>query len=210
MLYNNRIKLFFIFITSALISFSFNNFCNTNVRKSIAKLKLYDLGHQVKKRINENFDALARHKNKVRDTFYQYKTKWHSKRLPYTIEKIQTTILNEGSWTSPAGLIYGPDKAMDLRKGSKNNTRIDHVLQHTIADPTKPKHSVFLAKGEEILHLIDDAWSRKGSPLPDDPYAYVIKFKKPIGTEGETALKIIVQPGTSKLITAFPIKEKND
>jgi hypothetical protein len=75
----------------------------------------------------------------------------------------------------------------------------------------KPKHSVFIIKdGSKILRLIDYAWSRRGSPLPDDPYAYIINFKKPIGTEGETALKIIVRPGTSELITAFPIEVQND
>jgi hypothetical protein len=54
--------------------------------------------------------------------------------------------------------------------------------------------------------LIDFAWLKKGSPLPEDPGTYLIELGKIIGTQGETAIKIVVVPETTQLITAYPIK----
>ena len=52
---------------------------------------------------------------------------------------------------------------------------------------------------------MDEAWSVKGSPLVNDPGAYVVNMNKIIGTNGETSIKIIVRPGTNQIITAYPI-----
>ena len=44
----------------------------------------------------------------------------------------------------------------------------------------------------------------RGNSLANDPGAYVIDLGRVIGTNGETTIKIIVIPGTSEIITAYP------
>ena len=46
----------------------------------------------------------------------------------------------------------------------------------------------------------------KDVPLIYDPGAYVINMKRIIGTNGESAIKIVVKPGTAEIKTAYPIK----
>ncbi len=59
---------------------------------------------------------------------------------------------------------------------------------------------------EEIISLIDEAWMMKDAPLANDPGAYIINVKKIVGTNGESAIKIIVKPGTAEIKTAYPVK----
>lgn len=70
----------------------------------------------------------------------------------------------------------------------------------------KRKHSLFNISREKIISLIDEAWTMKNTPLSNDPGAYVIDMKRIIGTNGESAIKIIVKPGTAEIKTAYPIK----
>lgn len=70
------------------------------------------------------------------------------------------------------------------------------------------QRTFFNVSGNELIRLIDEGWLMKGSPLPTDLGAYVIDMKKIIGTNGESAIKIIVKPGTSEIKTAYPIKLK--
>ena len=97
---------------------------------------------------------------------------------------------------SPSGLQYGRDP--------KFGNRVDHVLDHTSPTPGKPKHTVFNAQGDDALALVDEAWSKKGSPLSSDPGAYVVPMGRAIGTSGETSIRVIVKPGTNEIITAYP------
>lgn len=106
--------------------------------------------------------------------------------------------LAETSWISKEGLIYGPDK--------KFGTRINHILQHTKPNAAKLNHTVFTVADAELLDLIDFAWSKRGIALADDPGTYIIELEKIIGTKGEKAIKIVVVPGTSQIITAYPVK----
>ena len=82
--------------------------------------------------------------------------------------------------------------------------RILHVLEHANPNPTKPLHTVFSVKRNEILSVVDEAWLSRGSPVPNDPGAYVVPLGRVIGTNGETSVRIIVQPGTNNVITAYP------
>jgi filamentous hemagglutinin len=59
---------------------------------------------------------------------------------------------------------------------------------------------------KEILGLVDQAWLKKGSSVSEDPGAYIVPMERVIGTAGETSIKIIVRPGTNKIITAYPVK----
>lgn len=81
-----------------------------------------------------------------------------------------------------------------------------HVLEHAEPNPAKTTHSVFSMDRKEILGAVDEAWLKKGSHVVGDPGAYVVSMGRAIGTSGETSIKIIVRPGTSQVITAYPVK----
>lgn len=97
-----------------------------------------------------------------------------------------------------AGLDYG--------QGSVQGNRILHVLEHAEPNSAKTTHSVFSMDRNEILGVIDEAWLKKGSSVVGDPGAYIIPMGRTVGTLGETNIKIIVRPGTNKVITAYPVK----
>ncbi|RZU37616.1 intein [Streptomyces sp. BK022] len=100
-------------------------------------------------------------------------------------------------YQSPAGLIYGP--------GSEQGHRLAHVMEHAHPDPVKPKHSVYAnADQGSILGLLDEGWLKRGAPEPDDAAAYVVDMGRVIGTLGEKRLRIVVTPGTTRVITAYP------
>jgi Pretoxin HINT domain/Pre-toxin TG len=112
-------------------------------------------------------------------------------------------LVHNCGWTSPAGLFY------DLSK--KDGNRVNHIMQHLTEDPLKKAHSVFdVGNSSELLPLIDEAWSNplKFVPDPSDPGAFVVPMGKTVGTNGETAIRIIVIPGTNppKIISAYPVK----
>ncbi|WVK92790.1 hypothetical protein SA496_24250 [Pseudomonas sp. JS3066] len=102
------------------------------------------------------------------------------------------------SWTTPAGLDYG--------QGSIHGNRVKHVLDHAAPNPNKTTHSVFNVDRKEVLGLIDQAWLKKGGSVSGDPGAYIVPMGRAIGTAGETSIKIILRPGTNKIITAYPVK----
>lgn len=101
------------------------------------------------------------------------------------------------SWRSQSGLVYG--------QGSVHGNRVKHVMEHLKPDPSKPLHTVFNVEKSKLIDLLDEAWGQRGLPLPNDPNAYIIHMGRGIGTAGETAIRVIVKPGTSEVITAFPI-----
>jgi len=113
-------------------------------------------------------------------------------------KKKKLRLIKKDIWESPKGLVNGYDR--------KFGDRVQHVLAH--AEPNKKKlfHTIFNCAKNDILKLIDEAWSLKNLPLKEDPGAYVINMGRQIGTKGETGIKIIVKPGTSEIITAYPIK----
>ncbi|MDH7793820.1 hemagglutinin repeat-containing protein [Ochrobactrum sp. AN78] len=99
-------------------------------------------------------------------------------------------------YVSPGGLVYG--------QGSVDVRRIDHVLAHTVSNPNKATHTVFNVQGNDALTLIDEAWLKKGTPVPGDPGAYVVPMGRTVGTKGENSIRVIVKPGTKEIITAYP------
>jgi RHS repeat-associated protein len=107
------------------------------------------------------------------------------------------TDLGGNRYQSPEGLIYGP--------GSAHGHRITHVMEHAAPDPSKTQHGVFKNPDQgDILKLIDEGWAKRGSPDPSDPARYVVPMGREVGTGGERNLRIVVIPGTTKIITAFP------
>jgi hypothetical protein len=101
------------------------------------------------------------------------------------------------TWESPAGLIYG--------RGSSQGNRVKHILAHTLPDASKPAHGVFNVKGQEALKLVDEAWTTRGAAVAGDPGAFVVPMGRTVGTAGERAVRVVVRPGTSEIITAYPV-----
>jgi len=110
--------------------------------------------------------------------------------------------IGNGEWQSTEGLIYG--------QGSKQGNRVKHVLEHAVPDPSKPLHSVFNVGKNDVLPLVDEAWSMKNGVTPvlqgNGNAVYNIPMGKIIGTNGEGTMRIVVEGGTSKIVTAFPVK----
>jgi hypothetical protein len=100
-------------------------------------------------------------------------------------------------WQSPGGLVYKPDK--------KFGNRLQHVLSHAVPNSTKGTHTIFSVPKNKILELIDEAWAMKGEALIADSAAYEVEMGRIIGTKGESAIRIVVTPGTTNIITAYPI-----
>ncbi|MCR8845337.1 polymorphic toxin-type HINT domain-containing protein [Paenibacillus sp. SC116] len=108
----------------------------------------------------------------------------------------------DGNWISTAGLIYG--------QGSAEGNRVKHVLAHGIPNPTKRNHTVFNVGKDKILGLVDEAWSNKSGIMPvmqsRGTMVYNIPMGKVVGTNGETSIRIVVDQGTSDIVTAFPVR----
>lgn len=64
---------------------------------------------------------------------------------------------------------------------------------------------MFNVDATKTLALVDEAWLMKGNPLANDPGAYIVPMGRVVGTNGETAIRIVVKPGTSEVITAYPV-----
>lgn len=101
------------------------------------------------------------------------------------------------SWTTPDRLNY--------EQGSIHENRIKHVLDHAKPNLSKAAHSVLNVDRNQILGLVDDAWLARGSPVVGDAGAYIIPMNRIVGTAGGMSIKIIVRPGTSRIITAYPL-----
>jgi hypothetical protein len=100
------------------------------------------------------------------------------------------------------------DSAVGLRCAGTDRAglnRVQHVLRHAEAYPSRATHSVFNVGRNKVLGLVDEAWGMRGSPLTNDPGAYIVPMGRTVGTAGENAVKIIVRPGTNEIITAYPV-----
>ena len=112
--------------------------------------------------------------------------------------RLQST--GPSTWESTNGLIYGPDS------NPLFENRVRHVLDHTVPNPSKTTHSVFNVPRNKVLGLLDEAWARRGAPVVGDPGAYVIPMQRQVGSvANQTAVRIVVIPGTSQVITAYPV-----
>jgi len=109
--------------------------------------------------------------------------------------------LGRNVWRSSSGLVY---KGLD-RSGLN---RVEHVLRHTVADSTRRAHSVFSVPRNKVLSLLDEAWAKRGVPTVHPQSGnlnYRIDLGRVVGENGETAINISVRPGTSEVVTAFPV-----
>ncbi len=108
-------------------------------------------------------------------------------------------------WKSPEGLIYNS-------KDPKFGNRVKHVLDHTNANPNKPKHSRFDVPEDDAikaLEIVDEAWSKRaqsGGPTNEGPRdVWDIPMNRTIGKEGEAWVRVVVKKDTSELVSAYVI-----
>jgi hypothetical protein len=102
----------------------------------------------------------------------------------------------DGSYESPAGLIY----ARDVNTGEH---RIVHVLRHGAPDTTKPKHTVF-ADQLGMFSMLDKAWAGRSLHAIGNPKKFVVDMCPPVGINGETRIVILVmRQGSSAIRTTF-------
>jgi hypothetical protein len=101
--------------------------------------------------------------------------------------------LGGGFFRSPAGLIY-----------HSKDGRLEHVLLHAYPNGSKKVHSLFKDK-HRILETIDEAWRRRGKHVPGDPMAYDVDMGRIIGSGGESFIRVVVWPGTSEVVSAYPV-----
>lgn len=105
-------------------------------------------------------------------------------------------------WTSKAGLEFGYDK--------NYGNRIKHVMAHFEPNPNKLNHSVFSFNKNEIIDVLDETWSKVKTnkslyKVPDNAKdVYVVDLGRKIGTNGQTKIRIVVDPDTSKVTSAYP------
>jgi len=108
------------------------------------------------------------------------------------------TKIGEDAWQSSGGLKY-----VGLDKNGLN--RIEHVLQHVA--PGVPGKSVFNVPRNQILGLLDEAYASAARvPVPGVPAAFITPMGRTVGTAGENAVRLILRPGTSEVISAYPVK----
>lgn len=113
------------------------------------------------------------------------------------------TPMGNGGVRSPAGLVYNP--------GSAHGHRLRHVQAHGNrypVDPSKPTHTRFNTYGRELFRLVDEAWTKRASGTKltkNGTDEYVIPMGKVIGTNGEKSVKIVVEEGSGRIVTAHPV-----
>ncbi|MGW0928202.1 hypothetical protein [Streptomyces sp. NPDC002644] len=108
------------------------------------------------------------------------------------------TDLGGGRLQTPAGLIYGP------MSGGEGH-HIFHVGARAAESVKKNKLKQSIFTGQQSpLELVDEAWTRRGAPEPNDPAAYVVPMDRVIGDGGQQSIRIIVKPGTTEVISAYP------
>lgn len=113
---------------------------------------------------------------------------------------------------SPAGIIYTRQNvSAGQRQAVSERTRIAHIMKHTKPDPSKPTHSVFNVKQKkEVLAMLDSAWKMPRSPAYTaqgklDPNAFIVRMPSPVGTQGERAIRFVVDRNNrNQIITAYP------
>lgn len=122
-----------------------------------------------------------------------------SKAAPVQKAAGKLTSIGERLWESTAGLIYGADRAF--------GNRVQHVLAHTVPDPSKTVHSVFNVSRDKVLALVDEAWSMRGASVGRNGRVFVVPMGRVVGTAGETAVRVVVKPGTTEILTAYPVMQ---
>ena len=92
-------------------------------------------------------------------------------------------------------------------QGSAHGSRVKHVLDHLVANPAKPTHSIFNVDRTKLIGTIDEAFAKCGAGVPqaNGNRMFEIDMGRVIGVNGERRIRLILRDGTNNVITAFPI-----
>jgi hypothetical protein len=101
--------------------------------------------------------------------------------------------------------LTGTDVFFDISSANSQGHSLTHVFTHTVPNFKPGTHSVFTASRENLLALIKDSWLSKTIRHPTDTFRWEIEVGSVIGTAGETKIRIIVNPNTRQIISAYPI-----
>ncbi len=67
--------------------------------------------------------------------------------------------------------------------------------------------SVFNVPRNQILGLLDEAYvSSARVSVSGDSAAFITPMGRIVGTGGENAVRLVIKPGTSEVISAYPVK----
>jgi len=114
------------------------------------------------------------------------------------------TKLGKDHWKSSGGLVY-------KGKDPQGRNRIEHVARHlTVGNNRRNRNqSVFAVSQDKLLKTLDEAWLKRGSSYTIHPksgnWNYTIDMGRVVGVKGESKILIAVKPGTSEIVSAFPV-----
>ncbi|WP_294242138.1 RHS repeat-associated core domain-containing protein [Pseudobutyrivibrio sp.] len=106
----------------------------------------------------------------------------------------------DGTWTSNEGVVY--------EQGSLEGNRVQHILTHLVENyNNKTIHTVFNCDKSEIIALIDEAYVNRGNGIPqtNTNIQYNVDMGMPIGTNGESTIRLIMKSNDVSIVTAFPV-----
>ena len=107
----------------------------------------------------------------------------------------------EAAFESDAGLKYVAESS------ANEGHRIAHVLKHLEPIPGNTNHTVF--DTNDLFGLLDEAYENiktlgiKPSD-PNDAFGFNVPMNKVVGTAGEKFIRLVFDPNTGRVITAFP------
>ncbi|NKY39211.1 hypothetical protein [Cellulomonas septica] len=125
------------------------------------------------------------------------------------VGSVRLTVLPDGTFRSPGGLIYGPDPHFD--------SRVEHVLNHATDQPQRSKHGVFT---EDPLAATDEAWAiaRRGPVVSftnGDRTSYYVNMQRDVGYVGgepgstaghpKVSYMVLGIENGNHVITSFPV-----
>lgn len=101
--------------------------------------------------------------------------------------------------------LTGTDIFFDRLSPNSQGHSLTHVFTHTVANFKQGAHSVFTTPREHLLELIKNCWANKTISHPSDLFRWEVETGGIIGSMGETKIRIIVNPTTKQIISAYPI-----
>jgi hypothetical protein len=58
---------------------------------------------------------------------------------------------------------------------------------------------------ERVLETVDEAWLRRDFPVKGQPGVFEVEMGRIIGERGETVVRVVVDPATNEVVSAYPI-----
>jgi hypothetical protein len=111
---------------------------------------------------------------------------------------------NPSRWNLP-----DTELILDTLPTNRQGHSLSHIFAHTVPNFKPGQHSVFSFDRGDLLPNLKEAWLNKTIVDPDDAFGWEIDMGRVIGSEGQTKIRIIVNPTTKQIITAYPVSDVN-